>query len=141
MLPLSAISTSTTTSTSKRETSSRAASNVTPAIEVTDLTVAYAERPVLWDVDLTVPPGTLMAIVGPNGAGKTTLIKAILGLLPIAAGQVLIYGRPYSEQRRLVGYVPQRGSVDWDFPTNVLDVVTMGRYGALGWFRRPGQKE
>jgi manganese/zinc/iron transport system ATP- binding protein len=141
MLPISAISTSTTTSTFKRETSSRAASNVTPAIEVTDLTVAYAERPVLWDVDLTVPPGTLMAIVGPNGAGKTTLIKAILGLLPIAAGQVLIYGQPYSEQRRLVGYVPQRGSVDWDFPTNVLDVVTMGRYGPLGWFRRPGQKE
>lgn len=112
-----------------------------PAIEVTDLTVAYGERPVLWDVDLTVPPGTLMAIVGPNGAGKTTLIKAVLGLLPIAAGQVLIYGQPYSEQRRLVGYVPQRGSVDWDFPTSVLDVVTMGRYGALGWFRRPGQKE
>lgn len=111
------------------------------AIEVTDLTVAYGERPVLWDVDLTVPPSTLMAIVGPNGAGKTTLIKAILGLLPIAAGQVLIYGQPYSEQRRLVGYVPQRGSVDWDFPTSVLDVVTMGRYGALGWFRRPGRKE
>jgi manganese/zinc/iron transport system ATP- binding protein len=111
------------------------------AIEVTDLTVAYGERPVLWDVDLLVPPGTLMAIVGPNGAGKTTLIKAILGLLPIAAGQVLIYGRPYRDQRRLVGYVPQRGSVDWDFPTSVLDVVEMGRYGALGWFRRPGQAE
>jgi manganese/zinc/iron transport system ATP- binding protein len=108
---------------------------------VSDLTVAYGERPVLWDIDLTVPPGTLMAIVGPNGAGKTTLIKAILGLLPIAAGQVLIYGRPYKEQRRLVGYVPQRGSVDWDFPTSVLDVVTMGRYGALGWFRRPGRAE
>src|SRR5688500_6168459 len=90
---------------------------VQPAIEMTNLTVAYGERPVLWDVDLNVPPGTLMAIVGPNGAGKTTLIKAILGLLPIAAGQVLIYGQPYSEQRRLVGYVPQRGSVDWDFPT------------------------
>jgi manganese/zinc/iron transport system ATP- binding protein len=108
---------------------------------VTDLTVAYGERPVLWDVDLNVPPGTLMAIVGPNGAGKTTLIKAILGLLPIAAGQVLIYGQPYAEQRRMVGYVPQRGSVDWDFPTSVLDVVTMGRYGALGWFRRPGRTE
>jgi manganese/zinc/iron transport system ATP- binding protein len=116
-------------------------SSVLPAIEVTDLTVAYGERPVLWDVDLIVPPSTLMAIVGPNGAGKTTLIKAILGLLPIAAGQVLIYGQPYSEQRRLVGYVPQRGSVDWDFPTSVLDVVTMGRYGALGWFRRPGRAE
>ena len=113
----------------------------TAAIEVTDLTVAYGEHPVLWDVDVTVPPATLMAVVGPNGAGKTTLIKAILGLTPIAAGQVLIYGRPYAEQRRLVGYVPQRSSVDWDFPTTVLDVVTMGCYGALGWLRRPGRQE
>lgn len=111
------------------------------AVEVTDLTVAYGEKPVLWDVDVTAPAGTLMAIVGPNGAGKTTLIKSILGLAPAAAGQVLIYGRPYSEQRRLVGYVPQRGSVDWDFPTSVLDVVMMGRYGALGWFKRPGRQE
>jgi manganese/zinc/iron transport system ATP- binding protein len=111
------------------------------AVEVTDLTVAYGEKPVLWDVDVMVPKGTLMAIVGPNGAGKTTLIKAILGLTSAAAGQVLIYGQPYREQRRLVGYVPQRGSVDWDFPTSVLDVVMMGRYGELGWFRRPGRKE
>ena len=111
------------------------------ALEVTDLTVAYDEKPVLWDIDLDVPPGVLMAIVGPNGAGKTTLIKSILGLLKSAAGQVLIYGQPYSENRRLVGYVPQRGSVDWDFPTNVLDVVMMGRYGNLGWFKRPGQQE
>jgi manganese/zinc/iron transport system ATP- binding protein len=111
------------------------------AIDVADLTVAYDEKPVLWDVDLQVPDGTLMAIVGPNGAGKTTLIKAILGLIAPAAGQVLIYGRPYDEQRRLVGYVPQRGSVDWDFPTSVLDVVMMGRYGHLGWLRRPGQRD
>ena len=111
------------------------------AIEVNDLTVAYRERPVLWDVDLSVPAGVLLAIVGPNGAGKTTLIKAVLGLLKPAAGQVLIHGRPYREQRQLVAYVPQRGSVDWDFPTSVLDVVTMGRYGALGWFRRPGRRE
>ena len=112
-----------------------------PAIEVTDLTVAYGEKPVVWDVDLTVPQGVLMAIVGPNGAGKTTLIKAILGLIPTSAGQVLIHGRPYAVQRKLVGYVPQRGSVDWDFPTSVLDVVMMGRYGALGWFKRPGKAE
>jgi len=111
------------------------------AIEVTDLTVAYRERPVLWDVDLAVPPGILMAIVGPNGAGKTTLMKAILGLVKPAAGQVLIHGRPYAQQRGIVGYVPQRGSVDWDFPTTVLDVVMMGRYGALGWVRRPGRRE
>lgn len=112
-----------------------------PAIEVTDLTVAYHEKPVLWDVDLRVPPGVLMAVVGPNGAGKTTLMKAILGLAPAAAGTVRIDGKPYAEQRRRVGYVPQRGSVDWDFPTSVLDVVMMGRYGALGWFRRPGRRE
>ncbi len=111
------------------------------AIEVTDLTVAYKDKPVLWDVDLTVPPGILMAIVGPNGAGKTTLIKAILGLVKPAAGQVLIYDRPYTEQRHRVGYVPQRGSVDWDFPTNVQDVVMMGRYRTLGWVKRPGRAE
>jgi manganese/zinc/iron transport system ATP- binding protein len=111
------------------------------AIEVSDLTVAYGERPVLWDVDLTVPHGVLMAVVGPNGAGKTTLVKAMLGLVRPAAGRVLIHGRPYAEQRRLVAYVPQRGTVDWDFPTSVLDVVMMGRYGALGWIRRPGRRE
>jgi manganese/zinc/iron transport system ATP- binding protein len=111
------------------------------AITVEDLTVAYGEKPVLWDVDLTVPSGVLMAIIGPNGAGKTTLIKAVLNLVNTAAGQVLIYGESYQKQRRLVGYVPQRGSVDWDFPTNVKDVVMMGRYGALGWLKRPGRKE
>jgi len=111
------------------------------AIDVTDLTVAYRDVPVLWDVDLEVPEGVLLAIVGPNGAGKTTLIKAMLGLVDAAAGQTLIYGEPYERQRRLVAYVPQRGSVDWDFPTSVLDVVMMGLYGRLGWFRRPGRAE
>ena len=110
----------------------------TAAVEVTDLTVAYGEKPVLWDVDLEVPKGVLMAIVGPNGAGKTTLMRAILGMVKPAAGQALVHGRPYAEQRRLVAYVPQRGTVDWDFPTSVLDVVLMGRYGRLGWVRRPG---
>ncbi len=113
----------------------------TLAVDVDDLTVAYREKPVLWDIDLKVPRGVLMAIVGPNGAGKTTLIKTILGLVKPAAGRVLIHGRPYKEQRHLVAYVPQRGSVDWDFPTNVLDVVMMGRYGELGWIRRPGKTE
>jgi manganese/zinc/iron transport system ATP- binding protein len=111
------------------------------AVEVEDLTVAYQERPVLWDVDLQVPAGVLMAIVGPNGAGKSTLIKAMLGLVTPVAGRVRIFGRPYADQRLLVGYVPQRNSVDWDFPTTVLDLVVMGRYGALGWFRRPGGAE
>ena len=111
------------------------------AVEVTDLTVAYGDKPVLWDVDLEVPQGTLMAIVGPNGAGKTTLIRAILGMVKPAAGQALVLGRPYEDQRQLVGYVPQRGTVDWDFPTSVLDVVLMGRYGRLGWVRRPGSHD
>ena len=110
-------------------------------IEVEDLTVAYQVKPVLWDVDMFVPQGTLMAIVGPNGAGKSTLIKTILGLIKPVAGQVLIIGKPYEEQRQIVGYVPQRGSVDWDFPTDVLDVVMMGRYRALGWIKRPGKAE
>jgi manganese/zinc/iron transport system ATP- binding protein len=92
-------------------------------------------------VDWHVPQGVLTAVVGPNGAGKSTLIRAVLGLVRAAAGEVLIHGRPYREQRRLTAYVPQRGSVDWDFPTDALDVVMMGRYGALGWLRRPGRRE
>ncbi|HEX7071307.1 MAG TPA: metal ABC transporter ATP-binding protein [Rhodothermales bacterium] len=109
------------------------------AIEVRDLTVAYRDQPVLWDVDLTVPAGVLMAVVGPNGAGKTTLIKALLDLLKPAAGEVRFFGEPYRRQRRRVAYVPQRGSVDWDFPTNALDVVAMGLYGRIGWIRRVGR--
>ncbi len=112
-----------------------------PAIDVRDLTVAYREKPVLWDVDLQVPSGVLLAIVGPNGAGKTTFIKAVLGLVHAAAGSVLIHGEAYSAKRKRVAYVPQRGSVDWDFPTSVLDVVMMGLYGQLGWLRRPGKTE
>ncbi len=115
--------------------------NNTYALKVDDLTVAYQSKPALWDVDLVVPEGVLMAIVGPNGAGKSTLIKAVLDLLPRAAGDVRIYGKTYARARHLVGYVPQRGSVDWDFPTSVIDVVMMGLYGKLGWLKRPGRKE
>lgn len=111
------------------------------AVEVHDLTVAYGEKPVLWDIDLTVPAGVLMGVVGPNGAGKTTLIKAMLGLVKPVSGGVRVQGKPYSPRARAVAYVPQRGTVDWDFPTTVLDVVTMGTYGRLGWFRRPGARE
>jgi manganese/zinc/iron transport system ATP- binding protein len=111
------------------------------AIKVEDLTVAYRDTPVLWDVDLDVPAGVLMAVVGPNGAGKTTLIKVIMGLIRPVAGHILVFGRPYEEQRSRVGYVPQRNSVDWDFPTTVLDVVRMGSYGSLGWIRRPRSRE
>src|SRR6476620_6512635 len=111
------------------------------AVDVHDLTVAYRENPALWDIDLQVPPGVLLGIVGPNGAGKTTLIKSMLGLIKPVTGQVLIHGQPYFANKQAVAYVPQRGSVDWDFPTTVFDVVLMGTYGQLGWFRRPGVRQ
>lgn len=111
------------------------------ALHVEDLTVSYHSKPVLWDIDFDVPPGVMAAIVGPNGAGKSTLIKSVLGLIPTEAGHVTLHGHPYRKQRRRVGYVPQRSSVDWDFPTTALDVVTMGLYGRLGWIRRPGRRE
>ncbi|RYL93688.1 metal ABC transporter ATP-binding protein [Sporolactobacillus sp. THM19-2] len=114
---------------------------MTAPLTVKNLTVAYQKQPVLRNVSFDIPEGKLIGIVGPNGAGKSTLIKGILGLTPKVGGEVAIYGKPYKEQRKLIGYVPQRESVDWDFPTNALDVVTMGRYGHLGWFRRPGRKE
>jgi manganese/zinc/iron transport system ATP- binding protein len=112
-----------------------------PVLDVHDVTVAYHRKPVLWDVDLTIPEPRLVGIVGPNGAGKSTLIKAILGLVPLASGRIHLFGRPVARQRKRIGYVPQRESVDWDFPVNVLDVVLMGTYGRLGWFRRPGRAE
>lgn len=114
--------------------------NVVP-LEVDQLTIAYQKKPVLRSVSFQIPEGKLIGVLGPNGAGKSTLLKAVLGLIPKVQGEVSIYGKPYREQRKIVGYVPQRESVDWDFPTNALDVVMMGRYGHLGWFRRPGAKE
>jgi manganese/zinc/iron transport system ATP- binding protein len=111
------------------------------ALHVEDLTVSYAARPVLWDIDIDVPPGVMAAIVGPNGAGKSTFIKAVLELVPATAGHMRLFGLPYAAGRKRVAYVPQRSSVDWDFPTTALDVVMMGRYGHLGWFRRPGAEE
>ena len=110
-------------------------------IQIHDMTIAYHRKPVLWDVDLDVPEGKLVGIIGPNGAGKSTMIKAIMGLIPKASGWVRIYGEPYEEQRRLIGYVPQRESVDWDFPISALEVVLMGRYGHIGWVRRPGKED
>ncbi len=111
------------------------------AIEITSLTVAYQEQPVLWDINLTIPKGVIHGVIGPNGAGKSTLIKAILGIVHPIAGQVKVFGEDYKKQRKRVAYVPQRTSVDWDFPSNVLDVVLMGSYGQVGWIRRPGKKE
>lgn len=111
------------------------------AVDVHDVTVAYHRKPVLWDVDVELPAGRLIGVVGPNGAGKSTLLKAILGLVPIASGRIQVFGRPTSEARSMIGYVPQRETVDWDFPVSALDVVVMGRYGRLGWFRRPGKRD
>ena len=110
-------------------------------VSIHDMTVAYHRKPVLWDVDLDLPEGRLIGLIGPNGAGKSTLIKAVLDLVPRATGRVLIYGQPYRKQRGLVGYVPQRESVDWDFPVSALDVVAMGLYRQLGWFRPVGRAE
>ncbi|HMC09645.1 MAG TPA: metal ABC transporter ATP-binding protein [Pirellulaceae bacterium] len=110
-------------------------------LDIHDVTVAYHRRPVLWDVDLTINEPQLAAICGPNGAGKSTLIKAALGLVPMASGRVQVFGQPVSAVRKRIGYVPQRESVDWDFPVSVLDVVLMGTYGQLGWIRRPGKAE
>jgi manganese/zinc/iron transport system ATP- binding protein len=123
-------------------TNGRAAGrNSAAPLAVRDLTVAYGDKPVLWDVDVTLPKGQLTAIIGPNGAGKSTLIKAAMDLVPTTAGTIEVFGKPYREQRRLVGYVPQRTSVDWEFPTDALDVVLMGTYGQLGWIRRPGRTQ
>jgi manganese/zinc/iron transport system ATP- binding protein len=112
-----------------------------PPLEVHDLTVAYHQKPVLWGIDLAVPRGKLVGIVGPNGAGKSTLIKAAMGLLPLSSGWVKVFGQPVRKNLRRVGYVPQRESVDWDFPVSVMDVVLMGRYGRLGLMRRPGRAD
>lgn len=110
-------------------------SDRTPALHVRDLTVAYHRKPVLWDIDLDVPPAVVAGIVGPNGAGKSTLIKAALDLVPHTSGTVEVFGKPYRRQRRLVGYVPQRESVDWDYPINALELVAMGLYRKIGWCR------
>ncbi len=112
-----------------------------PPIEVHDLTVVYHHLPVLWDVDVSFPQGKLIAVVGPNGAGKSTLIKAIMGLIPLASGYVRFYGKASPKAAYNVAYVPQRGSVDWDFPTTCYDVVLMGRYGHLSLFGRPRRRD
>ncbi len=117
------------------------ATDAAPPLEVHDLSVAYHKKPVLYGIDLAVPAGKLVGIVGPNGAGKSTFIKAVMGILPLASGWVKVYGKSYRENCRRVGYVPQRESVDWDFPVNVMDVVLMGRYGQLRLGQRPGAKD
>lgn len=106
-----------------------------PALEVHNLTVSYNRRPVLWDIDFTLPRGAIIGVVGPNGAGKSTLIKAIMGLIPSNSGFVKIFDQPLDQVRTRISYVPQRESVDWDFPASVYDVVLMGRYRKGSLFR------
>lgn len=110
-------------------------------LSVRDVTVAYHRKPVLLNVTLDIPAGALVGLVGPNGAGKSTLLKAVVDMVPRISGQVMIFGQPYPYSRGRLAYVPQRESVDWDFPATALDVVLMGTYGRLGWFRRVGRTE
>lgn len=112
-----------------------------PVLEVHDLTVSYNRKPVLWDVDLSIPQGSLVGIIGPNGAGKSTLIKSIMGLIPLSSGYVKLFDKSLEEVRHRVSYVPQKESVDWDFPASVFDVVLMGRYAKLGLFRNARQSD
>jgi manganese/zinc/iron transport system ATP- binding protein len=104
-------------------------------LSVYDLTVAYHRKPVLWDVSFDAPAGKLIGVVGPNGAGKSTLIKAVMDLVPRASGRISVFGQSYRANRHRVGYVPQRETVDWDFPVDALEVVAMGLYGRIGWCR------
>ncbi|MDY0406443.1 metal ABC transporter ATP-binding protein [Virgibacillus sp. 179-BFC.A HS] len=108
-------------------------------LTVENLAAAYRKNTVLHDIHFTVNAGSLTGIVGPNGAGKSTLIKTILGLHPALSGKVSFFQSTYEKAKRKIGYVPQRGSVDWDFPTTALDVVTMGLYGQIGWFKWPSR--
>lgn len=101
----------------------------------------YGDGLVLQDVNLDIPPGTLVGVIGPNGSGKSTLLKAILGLAPMIAGRALLDGRPVAEQRRRLAYVPQREAVDWSFPVSAEQVVMMGRYPQVGWLRLPGAQD
>lgn len=116
--------------------------NITdPILEVHDLTVSYSRKPVLWDIDFSLPKGCIAGIIGPNGAGKSTLIKSIMGVIPSSSGYIKIFGQTLDTVRARVSYVPQRESVDWDFPASVLDVVLMGRYGKLGLFKNANKQD
>lgn len=117
------------------------ASSKDVACEVHDLKVSYDEKPVLWGIDFEIPTGVLAGIIGPNGSGKTTLLNSILGLKDPERGYAEIFGEPISKVRKKVSYVPQRDTVDWDFPATVFEVVLMGRYGQLGLFKRPGKAD
>jgi len=123
------------------EAATTSTTSAAPALELHDVSVAYHRKPVIYGVDLAVPEGKLIGIVGPNGAGKSTLIKAAIGIVPLGSGWVKFFGMPYGEVKKRVAYVPQRESVDWDFPVSAMDVVMMGRYGHLGLVKRPAKRD
>ncbi len=110
-------------------------------LTIENLTVHYQKKPALWGVDLKLEAGQIVGIIGPNGAGKSTLIKAVMDLLPLSSGVIKVFDKSFSKNRKRIGYMPQRESIDWDFPVNVFDVVLMGRYGHLKWFQRPRSED
>ncbi len=109
------------------------------ALDIHQLTVNYEKTSALWDINVSISSGSLVGIIGPNGAGKSTLLKALLGLIKPLSGSVLFYGTSFAKVKEQIAYVPQKGSIDWDFPITVFDVVLMGRYRklkGLKWYRK-----
>ena len=113
----------------------------TSPLSIHAMTIAYNQRPVLWDVEYDAPSAALIAIVGPNGAGKSTLIKGCLEIINRATGSVFFWGQPLAQVRQRVGYVPQRTAVDWSFPISSLEAVAMGRYAKIGWCKPVGKAD
>jgi ABC-type Mn2+/Zn2+ transport system ATPase subunit len=111
------------------------------AISIENLTVSYGSKPVLIDVSVEIPAGSVVGIMGPNGAGKSTLIKSVMGFVPRDFGTVRLFGEAVEHARGRVAYVPQRGLIDWDFPVTVWDVVLMGRYGFIPWYRSLSRRD
>lgn len=106
------------------------------SIDVHNVTVSYGSIPVLWDVDFELPVGQIIGVIGPNGSGKTTLLKTIMGIVKPVSGNIKIFGSTIDKVRSKIAYVPQRETVDWQFPINVMDVVLMGRYSKSNIFKR-----
>ena len=106
-------------------------------LEVKNISIGYGDKTILRDLSFQVPHGTRVAVVGPNGAGKSTLFKALVGLLPLQQGEIHIHGEKLGTHQDCVAYVPQREEVDWRFPVTVDDVVMMGRFSQMGWFKQP----
>ncbi|WP_147109368.1 metal ABC transporter ATP-binding protein [Tateyamaria sp. syn59] len=112
------------------------AARVASPLAVRGMTVSYGQTPAIFSVDMTLRAGAMTAIVGPNGAGKSTLLKAALEVITPLAGSVTVFGGTMADMRDRIAYVPQRASVDWDFPVRVIDVVMMGMYRQLGLLGR-----